>query len=205
MNELHEMVAIARSLYDRGYTFGSAGNMSVRAGGRVYVTPTNSSFASLRADAMAELDLEGNMLGAAKPSKEAPFHLAAYRARPGAGAVVHLHSAHATALSCLRDLNPEDALPPLTPYYAMRIPCLPVVDYYPPGDPQLAHEVGRLSARTPAMLLRNHGSVAIGESLAEAAALAEEIEEQARLFFLAGGRGRVLSAAEVAELRRRFR
>ena len=205
MREREEMVAVARSLFERGYTFGTAGNMSVRAGDRIWVTPTNSSFASLRADALAEVDLAGNAAGAVKPSKEAHFHLAAYRARPDAGAVVHLHSAHATAVSCLRDLNPEDALPVLTPYYAMRIPCLPVVDYYPPGDPRLAPEVERRATCTQAMLLRNHGSIAIGKTLAEAAALAEEIEEQARLFFLVGGRGRVLSAEEVAELRRRSR
>lgn len=205
MREREEMVAVARSLFDRGYTFGTAGNLSVRAGERVWVTPTNSSFASLKADALAEVDLAGNTMGAVKPSKEAHFHLAAYRARPDAGAVVHLHSAHATAIACLCDLNMEDALPVLTPYYAMRIPCLPVVDYFPPGDPRLAPEVERLAARSPAMLMRNHGSIAIGKTLAEAAALAEEIEEQARLFFLVNGRGRVLSADEVAELRRRFR
>lgn len=205
LRELGELAATALSLYQRGYTFGTAGNMSVRVGERVFVTPTNSSFASLSAGGLAEVDLAGNVLGAAKPSKEAHFHLAAYRARPDAGAVVHLHSAHATAVSCLAELDPDDALPVLTPYYAMRIPCLPVVDYFPPGDPALAAEVERRAAATPAMLLRNHGSIAIGKTLAEAAALAEEIEEQARIFFLVGGRGRVLTEAEVAELRRRFR
>lgn len=205
LRELEELVATALSLYRRGYTFGTAGNISVRVGERVFITPTNSSFGSLRADAIAEVDLAGNTTGAMKPSKEVPFHLAAYRARAGAGAVVHLHSAHATAVSCLADLDLEDALPVLTPYYAMRIPCLPVVDYNPPGDPALAPEVERRAACTPAMLLRNHGSIAIGKTLAEASALAEEIEEHARIFFLTGGRGRALSAEEVAELRRRFR
>jgi 3-dehydro-4-phosphotetronate decarboxylase len=205
LKELEELAATALSLYQRGYTFGTAGNMSVRVGERVFVTPTNSSFASLRAEGLAEVDLAGAVLGAVKPSKEAHFHLAAYRARPDAGAVVHLHSAHATAVSCLADLDLEDALPVLTPYYAMRIPCLPVVEYHPPGDPALAAGVERFAAATPAMLLRNHGSIAIGRTLAEAAALAEEIEEQARIFFLVGGRGRALTAAETAELRRRFR
>lgn len=205
MRELEELVAIAKSLYDRGYTFGTAGNISVRAGGRVFVTPTNSSFSDLRPDGLAEVDLAGNAIGQAKPSKEVPFHLAVYRARPEAAAVVHLHSCYATAVSCLRDLDTSDAMPVFTPYYAMRIPCLPVVPYFPPGDPRLGPEVEREAARSPALLLRNHGSITIGKSLFEAAALAEEIEEQAKLYMLLGERGRPLAADEIAELRRRFR
>ncbi len=205
MRELEELVAIARSLFDRGYSYGTAGNLSVRAGGRIFVTPTNSSFGSLRADGLAEIDEQGNVLSEAKPSKEWPFHLAVYRARPEAGAVVHLHSPFATAASALRDLNPEDALPAYTPYFAMRLPCLPVAAYFPPGDLRLAAEVGRCAALSPGVLLRNHGSLAAGATLAEAAALAEEIEEQARLHFLLGDRGRPLSNAEIQELRRRFR
>lgn len=199
-----QIVAVARSLFDRGYSFGSAGNISVRDGERVFVTPTNSSFATLTAEGMAVVDLAGNVTGPAKPSKEAHFHLAAYAARPGAGAVVHLHSTYATAVSCLENLNLDNAMPVYTPYYAMRIPCLPVVGYYPPGDPALAPEVGEMAGRSPAILLRNHGSITIGKTLTEAAALAEEIEEQAKLWFLLGERGRKLNAEQIAELRRRF-
>lgn len=205
MKQLEELVAAARSLYDRGYTFGTAGNMSVKVDGRFFVTPTNSSFATLDAAALAEVDPEGRAAGSVKPSKEAHFHLAVYRARPDAGAVVHLHSCYATALACLNDLNSDDAMPVFTPYYAMRLPCLPVAGYYPPGDPELAPEVERRAATSPAVLLRNHGSIAAGKTVFEAAALAEEIEEQARLFFLLGDRGRRLTSEQVAELRRRFR
>lgn len=198
-----ELIAIARSLYDRGYTFGTAGNISLRLDDRLLVTPTNSSFWNL--DALAELDLSGAPIAGPAPSKEAHFHLAAYRARPDACAVVHLHSPHATALSCLDDLDTADAMPVFTPYYAMRLPCLPVAPYFPPGDPALAPAVEAAAARSPALLLRSHGSIAIGKSLMEAAALAEEIEEQARLYFLLDGRGRRLTADQTAELRRRFR
>lgn len=199
------MVRGAASLFARGYSFGTAGNMSARAGDRVFITPTNSSFETLTPEAMAIVDLDGTVLGENQPSKEAHFHLAAYRARPNACAVVHLHSAYATAVSCLEDLDMEDAMPVFTPYYAMRLPRLPVVDYYPPGDPQLGPEVERRAAQSPAILLRNHGSIAIGATVREAAALAEEIEEQARLWLLLGDRGRRLDAGQVAELRRRFR
>jgi len=200
-----QLVAVAHSLYERGYTFGTAGNISVRDGDRILISPTNSSFGSLRPGDLAEVSLTGEALPGPAPSKEAHFHLAAYRARPEAAAVVHLHSCHATAVSCLDDLNMEDALPVFTPYFAMRLPCLPVAEYYPPGDPALAPAVEVAAAKSPALLLRNHGSIATGRTLQEASALAEEIEEQSRLFFLLGARGKSLTPEQVAELRRRFR
>jgi len=193
----------ARSLFLRGYAFGTAGNISCREDDAIYCTPTGSSLGELRSQDISVCDLDGNAKSGPKPTKELPLHLAAYRARPDWRAVVHLHSAHATALSCLNDLNLQDALPHFTPYYAMRVPSLPVIGYYPPGDVRLAIELGKLALTTPAMLMRNHGSVAAGKSLLEASALAEEIEETARLFFLLGDRGRVLTAAEVADLRGR--
>jgi 3-dehydro-4-phosphotetronate decarboxylase len=205
MTEPEELVALARSLFDRGYTFGTAGNMSVRVGYGFLITPTNSSFFSLRPDGLSEVDAEGRLISGPPASKEAHFHLAAYRARADAQAIVHLHSCFATAVSCLAEVNIEDAIPIYTPYYAMRLPCLPVAEYFPPGDPQLAPAVESAARKSAALLLRNHGSIAIGRSLMEAAALAEEIEEQARLFFLLDGRGRRLSGDEIAELRRRFR
>jgi len=202
---VEELIAVSRSLFQRGYSFGTAGNVSVRMGDTVLSTPTGSSLGTLTAERLARSDLYGNVSGLNKPTKELPFHLAVYRARPESYAVVHLHSTYATAVSCLRDLNIEDALPVLTPYYGMRIPCLPVVQYLPPGDPQLGSEVEKRIIHTPALLLRNHGSIAVGATLTEAAALAEEIEETARLFFILSERGQALSPDQVAELRRRFK
>jgi len=204
-NPRAELVACGRSLYERGYTFGTAGNLSVRLAERIIVTPTNSSLGSLDAAALAEVDANGNSMAGPAPSKEIHFHLAAYRARPGAGAVVHLHSCYATAVSCLKNLDQGDAMPVFTPYYAMRLPCLPVVEYFPPGDPLLAPAVAAAAALSPAMLLRNHGPITIGRTLAEAVALAEEIEEQAKLYLLLGDRGQALTEEQVTELRRRFR
>ncbi|MBM3812232.1 MAG: aldolase [Acidimicrobiia bacterium] len=204
-NLIVEIVETARSLYQRGYSFGTAGNISVRASDRIYITPTNSCFGALTVETMSELDLNGNRLSGNVPSKETHFHLSAYRARPEASAVVHLHSTYATAVSCLRELDMEDALPIFTPYFAMRIPKLPVVPYLPPGDPMLAPEVERCAAVSPAMLLRNHGPITTGKTLIEAAALSEELEEQSKLYFLLNGAGQQLTIDEVAELRRRFR
>jgi ribulose-5-phosphate 4-epimerase/fuculose-1-phosphate aldolase len=196
-----ELIAIARSLFARGYSFGTAGNLSARDGGEVWITPTNSSFETV--EALARIALDGRVLEG-QPSKEAPFHLAIYRARPDAGGVVHLHARYTTALACLEDLPSRDALPPLTPYFAMKVPRLAVVPYYPPGDERLGDEVGALAVETPALLLRSHGLITFGPSIRDAAALAEEVEEQAHLFFLLGNRARRLSSTEVAELRRRF-
>jgi 3-dehydro-4-phosphotetronate decarboxylase len=203
-HEISELIRIARSLFRRGYSFGTAGNLSVRVGDLVYATPTGSSFETVEAEHVAVCAMDGSVNEGPKPTKELPFHLAAYRARPTARAVVHLHSTYATAVACLRDLNIGNALPPLTAYFAMRVPDLPVVPYLPPGDAGLATEVERLARGTPAMLMRNHGSIAIGSTLAEASALAEEIEETARLFLMLGDRAQPLRQEQVLELRRRF-
>lgn len=203
-SDLTEMIRVARSLFRRGYSFGTAGNLSVRVGDLVYATPTGSSFETVMAEDMAVCKLDGVVVGAQKPTKELPFHLAAYRARPGSCAVVHLHSTYATAVACLKDLDTSNALPALTAYFAMRVPSLPVVPYLPPGDIALAAEVEKLARHTPAMLMRNHGSIAIGATLAEASALAEEIEETARLFLLLGERAQSLTLEQAGELRRRF-
>ena len=105
--------------------------------GQVLVTPTGVSLGALRADALSVIDLEGRHVSGAKPSKEAFLHAAVYRARPDSGAVVHLHSTHAVALSCLDDVDPADVLPPLTAYYVMRVGKLPLLPYHAPGDTSL--------------------------------------------------------------------
>ena len=199
-----EIVAVARSLFARGYSFGTSGNISVRCEDGVLVTPTGSSFETVTVDDLAKVSMAGAVLGQAKPSKETHFHLAYYRARPEAGAVVHLHSTYAVALSCLQQLNMNDALPVLTPYYVMRAGSLPVVRYLPPGDAQLAPEVEAQARKSKAILLQNHGPITGGATLADAAALAEELEEQAKLYFILGERGRHLSAQDIDELRKRF-
>src|SRR3954467_3492974 len=141
--EIIELIRIARSLFSRGYSFGTAGNLSVRIGDYVYATPTGSSFETVEPGHISVCTMEGVVAGDQKPTKELPFHLASYRARPTARAVVHLHSTYATAVACLSHLNMENALPPLTAYFAMRVPALPVVRYLPPGDSGLGTEVER--------------------------------------------------------------
>ena len=196
-----ELAARGRSLFARGYSYGTAGNLSARLGDVVLVSPTNSSFEDLDAGSFAVIGMDGQQLEGPPPSKEAHFHLACYRARSGAAAVVHLHSTYATAVACLPVPGDGDILPVFTPYFAMRIPCLPVVPYRKPGHPELAPLVYAAAAQSPALLLKNHGPVTAGRTIGEATALAEELEEQSRLYFLLAGRGEALTAVQLAELR----
>ena len=128
-----------------------------------------------------------------------------YEGRADARAVVHLHSTHSVAVSCLSEIDPQDVLPPITAYYVMRVGRLPLVPYFPPGDSKLAEAVRPLVGRHHAVLLANHGPVVAGTSLSAAAGAIEELEETARLFLLLRGeRVRYLTAEQVEELRARF-
>ena len=200
--QLAQMGAV---LYGRGLAPGSSGNLSVRVGDGYLVTPTNSCLGRLDPTTLSKLDMRGQLVSGDPPSKEAVLHLSVYRARPSAGAVVHLHSPYAVALSCLAETDPADVLPPITPYYIMRVGTLPLVPYYPPGDRGLAQAVESAMDGHRAVLLANHGSVVSAPSLDEAVYAAEELEETAKLFFvLRGYATRYLTAAQVAELHRLF-
>ncbi len=195
-----EIVEVSASLFQRGYSYGSAGNVSARIAELVLATPTNASLGRLNADGLAELDLDGSTRNNARPTKEINFHLGIYRAVPEAQAIVHLHSTYATAFACLKDLPEIDPMPFLTPYFPMRVNAMPVVPYLPPGTQELADAITAAAPVGPVILLRNHGSIAYGKDLQTASALAEELEEQARLYFLLQGRGRELSSSEVSTL-----
>ena len=202
---LENLCEVAESFHGRGYAFGSTGNISLREGARVWITPTGKSLKGLRPEHLACVSLEGESLNENRPSKEFPFHLAVYKRREDARAVVHLHTVYSVALSCLDSLDTEDPLPPLTPYYFMRVAPLAVLPYFRPGSVDLASAVGEAAARHACMLLRNHGVVCAGSTLSEAADRAEELEQTARLYFiLRGERVRHLTFDEVEELKRTF-
>ncbi|WP_217567240.1 3-oxo-tetronate 4-phosphate decarboxylase [Streptomyces sp. GbtcB7] len=183
------LVRTAHSFFTRGLTHGSTGNLSVRlADNTVLLTPTGSSLGTLTAEALARIDTEGRHLDGPRPSKEAFLHAAFYRARPDAKAVVHLHSTHAAAVSCLADVDPADVLPPLTAYYAMRVGRLPLLPYHAPGDASLEPLAEKAARDHHAVLLANHGPVVAGRTLAQAADAVEELEETAKLHLLLHGR-----------------
>lgn len=201
-----EICRVGQSLFDRGLTAGSSGNISLRLSDRSWLmTPTNASLGALDPARLSRFDSEGRFVSGDAPTKEAFLHFSMYAERPDAAAVVHLHSSHATAVSILRDVDPNDVLPALTAYYVMRVGRLPLVPYFAPGDPDLAHAVRAMASRHHAVLLANHGPVVAGTSLANAQYATEELEETAKLFLLLQGHAlRGLTPEQVGDLRRRF-
>jgi 3-dehydro-4-phosphotetronate decarboxylase len=201
----NEIATLGASLFERGLTFGRTGNISVKVGEEIIVTPTGSSLGGLDPDKLSLIDVTGAHIGGAKPSKEAFLHAAVYRARPDAGSVVHLHSTHSVAVSCMAELDPDNVLPPLTAYYVMRVGRLPLLPYHAPGDDSLEPLAEKVAAENRAFLLANHGPVVAGKDLAAAADAVEELEETARLFLLLQGHStRPLTSDQVDELSRRY-
>jgi ribulose-5-phosphate 4-epimerase/fuculose-1-phosphate aldolase len=193
---------LGASIFARGLTPGRTGNLSCRVGDEVVVTPTGASLGSLDPHGLAIIDMEGRPIRGALPSKEAGMHAALYRARPAARGVVHLHSTHAVAVSCLADIDERSAVPPLTAYFAMRVGSLPLVPYFAPGDPSLSVAVEEVAREHHAMLLANHGSVVAADDLLSAADAAEEIEETARLWLMLRDQPtRPLTSAQLTTLR----
>src|SRR6267154_907471 len=133
-----EIALLGRSMFERGLTFGSSGNLSVRIDDGWLMTPTNVSLGRLDPARIAKLDDAGRLVDGDPPTKEKFLHIAMYRERAKAKAVVHLHSTHSVAVSCLAGIDPDDVLPPITAYYVMRIGKLPLIPYHPPGDESLA-------------------------------------------------------------------
>jgi len=196
------LVDLGASLVSRRFTHGRTGNLSVRLGDTLLVTPTGVSLGALDPDELAIVSLDGEHVGGAKPSKEAFLHAAMYRARPQDGAVVHLHSTYSVAVSVLADVDRDDVLPPLTAYYVMRVGRLPLLPYHAPGDDALEPIAERVAADHQALLLANHGPVVAAGDLAQAADAVEELEETARLFLLLQGHAiRPLTSDQVQDLR----
>jgi ribulose-5-phosphate 4-epimerase/fuculose-1-phosphate aldolase len=200
-----EICAIAKSIYDRGLTHGSTGNISAKCEDGWLLTPTGSNLGRLDPDRLSKLDWSGKLVSGDAPSKENFLHLAMYQERPNNGAVIHLHSTHSVAVSVLEDVDPNDVLPPITAYYVMRIGSLPLVPYFAPGDLKLADAVRGFAGRHHAILLANHGPVVGGSSLSAATDAVEELEATAKLYLmLQGRRVRTLTPAQVADLKARY-
>jgi ribulose-5-phosphate 4-epimerase/fuculose-1-phosphate aldolase len=204
MNEAQlrdKIVALGRSLAARGLSPGSSGNISARLGDGWLMTPTGSSLAALEAAHLSRLDRQGQLADGAAPTKELPLHLAMYDEHPDAQAIVHLHSTYSVAVACLENVDPDDVLPPLTPYSVMRVGRLALVPYARPGSLELAEAVRLRARQGRALLLANHGPIVAGGSLDAASSAIEEVEESAKLVLLLQGLPtRRLSPADVAAL-----
>ena len=204
--KLRDQIArLGKSIFDRGLTFGSSGNISARIDDGWLMTPTGSNLGSLDPARISKLDDAGEHIAGDKPTKESFLHIAMYEERPGTGAVVHLHSTHSVAVSCLAEIDHTNVLPPITAYYVMKIGTLPLIPYFPPGDLDLANAVREMASKHHAVLLANHGPVVAGGSLEDAVYATEELEETAKLFLmLQGAKTRFLTDAQVAALNKRF-
>lgn len=200
-----QMADLCRSLFDRGFSVGTAGNVSAKLSDGILMTPTNSTLGSIKPDRISKLDFDGTHVAGDEPTKEVFLHQAFYDTQPETGAVVHLHSTSATALSCLKDTDPEDCVPPLTPYVVMRVGKVKLLPYIKPGDPKTGELIRELKGAYRAVLLANHGPVISGKDLFSAVCAAEELEETAKLLLaLRGHDVRLVSIEQVEELNKTF-
>lgn len=197
----HDLAAAGARLASLGLSPGSSGNLSIRADDHVLITPTGADLAAIDAGNLTVLDLDGTHLDGPRPSKEFPLHTAFYRRDPATRAVIHLHSRHAAAISCRPAWSRRSALPPLTPYFVMRVGQTPLLPYAPPGDARQAADLERLPFPFRAALLQNHGPVVSGPSLASAVEAAVELEETAALLLTLGALpARVLTDEEAGAM-----
>lgn len=201
-----DVCTFARSLFERGLTPGSSGNVSVRLDdGGWLVTPTNASLGFLDPARLSRLDAGGRHLSGDKPTKEIPLHAALYDTRHGARAVVHLHSTHSVAVSMLPEIDPRAVLPALTPYQLMRCGATALVPYHRPGDPAVETAIRGLAGKYSSVLLANHGPVVAGATLEAAVFATEELEESAKLYMLLHGQNpRLLTCEQVDDLAETF-
>jgi len=201
-----QICELARSLFDRGLTHGSTGNISARTeDGGLLVSPTGTSFGRLDPARLSRFDGQGRLIGGDPPTKEMPLHSAFYETRSTAGAVVHLHATHSVALSMLPDTDPDNVLPPLTPYAIMQLGKVKLLPFFVPGDPAMGDAVRGLAGKRSAVLLANHGPVVAGRDIAAACAAMEELEATARLaLLLRGADPKLLTAAQIDAVVTRF-
>lgn len=191
MNELklrESMCRFGASLFNRGLTMGSSGNISIKLpNGGWLVSPTNSCLGELDPDRLSVLDAQGQLVSGDAPTKEVPLHTAMYDTVPDCGAIVHLHSTHSVAVSMLPETNPENAIPPLTAYYVMRVGKTALIPYHRPGDPLVGDAIRGLAGKYTSVLLANHGPVMAGKTLEAAVYATEELEETAKLHLITRG------------------
>ena len=200
-----DICILGKSLFDRGLTVGSSGNLSVRLEDGWLMTPTNSCLGRLDPARLSKVDAKGALLSGDKQTKESFLHLSMYGERPDARAIVHLHSTHSVAVSCLADIDPTQPIPPVTAYYVMKIGNLVLLPYYAPGDMALANAVKEVAGKHHAILLANHGPIVAGKDLESAVYATEELEETAKLYLLLrGNKLKLLSPEQVAELHRKW-
>ncbi|MEO1364789.1 MAG: aldolase [Pseudomonadota bacterium] len=206
-SKLREQICLlARSLFDRGLTHGSTGNISARTDdGGLLVSPTGTSFGRLDPGRLSRFDAQGTHIAGDPPTKEMPLHSAFYDTRSSAGAVVHLHSCHSVAWSMMPDADADDFLPALTPYAIMKLGRVKLLPFFLPGDPAMGEAVRGLAGKRSAVMLAHHGPVVAGKDVEAACNAVEELEETAKLaMMLRGVDALTLSPEQVQSVVTRF-
>ena len=205
--KLREQICLlAKSIFDRGLTGGSTGNISARTDdGGLLVSPTGTSFGRLDPARLSLFDAGGKLVDGDAPTKEMPLHTAFYETRSKAGAVVHLHSCHSVALSMLPDVDPDNFLPPLTPYGIMKLGRVKLLPVFLPGDAAMGEAVRGLAGKRSAVMLANHGPVVAGKDVEAACNAVEELEDTAQLALMTRGMNpRLLDEAQIRSLVTKF-
>lgn len=206
-SKLREQICLlAKSMFDRGLTGGSTGNISARTeDGGLLVSPTGSSFGRLDPAELSRFDAAGRHIAGLKPTKEMPLHSAFYETRKSAGAVVHLHSCHSVAWSMMPEIDPDNVLPPLTPYAIMKLGKVQLLPFLMPGDAAMGEALRSLGGKRSAVLLANHGPVVAGKDVEAACNAIEELEETAKLaIIMRGFDARALTPAQVRDVVHKF-
>lgn len=201
-----QICLLAKSMFDRGLTGGSTGNISARtADGGLLVSPTGRSFGRLDPSRLSRFDVRGSLIDGDEPTKEMPLHSAFYDTRSTAGAVVHLHSCHSVALSMMPDVDEDNFLPPLTPYGIMKLGKVKLLPFFLPGDPAMGQAVRGLAGKRSAVMLANHGPVVAGKDIEAACNAIEELEDTSRLAMMTRGLNpKMISKAKQQELITKF-
>lgn len=199
-----EICDIGRLLYGRGYTVGSAGNISARLDDGWLITPTDACLGRLDPAEIARVDRDGNWVSGAKPSKTLALHRQVYDRNPSVGGVVHTHSTHLVALTLAGVWQADNILPPLTPYQVMKVGPIPLIGYERPGSPKVADQVAQLANSVRGVMLERLGPVIWESSVAKACYALEELEETARLWLMTDPRPASLDEQALAELRQTF-
>lgn len=199
-----EICDVGRSLYQRGYTVGSAGNISARIDDGWLITPTDACLGRLDPAAIAKVNLAGEWVSGDKPSKTLALHRQVYDRNPGVGGVVHTHSTHLVALTLAGVWHPDDILPPLTPYQVMKVGHIPLIGYQRPGSPKVAEQVAQLANSVRGVMLERLGPVVWESSVSKASYALEELEETARLWLMSDPRPQPLDQLALDELREAF-
>lgn len=203
--QLREEICIVRkSLYERGYTVGSAGNISARLEDGWLITPTDACLGRLKPEEIAKVSKDGTWVSGSKPSKTLELHRQVYDRNPEVNGVVHTHSTSLVALTLAGVWATDDILPPLTPYQIMKVGHIPLIAYQRPGSPDVAAQVAQLANSVRGVMLERLGPVVWESSVSKASFALEELEETAKLWMMSNPKPEPLGEEAIEDLRRVF-